>query len=371
MAYTPFALLASVLILSLSFSIPQEVHSVSNQGFSNSISESWARTQNVYSLQSLKLLADRSLNREIDETEKKIEILTRNGSLSGEKIQYHAFNSWAQRSRELTSSSYGIGLKNLDVSVDNLTISASSQILYEDDLITEVLNSRSKIDVNKVKDPLASKVGLNYDIERCNFENISQKLYSGDNSNGIARGNPVKSGQTDISEVAEPSNKVILTQNVRRFNKNTTSEYAGYITLDEPPSPSSYNDNFVTDAPYIPSFKASQRVIIYNGVRKSNFKRMIDTSCYLPTAIPTAPSISDRIEGSQAGASPNGIFTLVDTDKIGTTSEESNILFQRINGAQNLVELRGITSADGIEWPYFKVGTRFADIRGFSDLSTE
>lgn len=369
MAYTPFALLASILIISMAFTSIPNNYEISPQGFSHSINEAWTRSQNVYSLDSLKILAERSIGDRVSQPQKKIETLIRNGSISGREVQSNSFESWKDRSRALLSREFDIELSNPEVSIDNLTVETQSQLIYRGQIITEALRSKSEILVRNTTDPLASEIGLNYDIEKCDFRKLSNKLYEGDNSKGTARGIPIKSSARDIETVPSPSDKIIFTENVRRFEKDLISEYAGYVTLDEPPEPSSYNDNFVTDAPRLPSFTSDQRAIIYNGAWKSNFKRMIEDNCYFSTSVSAAPSIVDRLENRETGSKPDGIFTLVDTEKIGEDSEKSNILFQRANGTSDLVKLKGVTSADGIEWPYFRVGARFGNVRGLSELS--
>ncbi|NMJ77421.1 hypothetical protein GLU64_03355 [Nanohaloarchaea archaeon] len=357
----------------MAFTSAPNNYQTSAQGFSHSINEAWTRSQNAYSLDSLKILGNRSIDETVNQPQKKIETLIRNGSISGLENQSNSFESWKDRSKALLSREFDIELSNPEVSIDNLTIETQSQFIYKGQIITETLSSKSEILVRNTTDPLASEIGPNYDIEKCDFQKLSNKLYEGDNSKGTARGIPIKSSAPDIETVPSPSDKkIIFTENVRRFEKDLISEYAGYVTLDEPPEPSSYNDNFVTDAPRLPSFTSDQRAIIYNGAWKSNFNRMIEDNCYFSTSVSTAPSIVDRLENRTTGSKPDGIFTLVDTEnteKIGKDSGESNILFQRANGTSDLVKLKGVTSADGIEWPYFRIGAPFENVRGLSELS--
>lgn len=370
MAYTPFALLAATLIVSMAFTTFETGHTVSEQGYTHSLKESWGRTQSYYALNSLRNLAEISTDSDVNNFSESMKSLLEEGRFGGLEVQETSYENWKSDSQNLSGVEGNLELQNLSVSVDNFTLATSSRLFYRGDIFGESFGLERRINISEVQDPLMEEIGLNYTIEACGFNNLALKLYTGDNYRGEARGEPLlRPNGFDLEEVSNPSDVIIFTSEIRQFDNETTSDFAGYVTLKEPPRPASYNNNFVTDAPYIPSFEEGQRAIIYEGLRTSNFHRMIRDDCYLSTAINEAPAVDERIEGEYVGESADGLFTLVDTDQVGTAEDKSNIGFQRVNGSGDLVSMHGITSGEGIVWRDFRVGESLSSIRGMGELA--
>jgi hypothetical protein len=353
MAYTPFALLAAALLVSMAFSTPSDLgQEPINPAYSQSVEESWRITQGAYALEASRILAE---DDSVSNYSESAANLTYEG-VSGELQQDANFLNWSEKVEDLSNRVHQVKVSDLNVSTSNLSIVVKSDFRLELDDVNRSFQTTTYRQVSGVKDSLLTGTA-DRNITACSFDRIAYKPLSGySDDNGTARGIPVN----DTESIED--DEILVVENVSEFDSNKVLGMEGFFSTWKPENPSDYNDNYVI-GDSVPEFQEGQRAIIHEGLWKSNFNRTRG-NCYLPTSLNRAPGISERIEGEQTGDSDQGVFTVLQD----FNSSESDIGFERVNEPGGVTGIQGVTSGEGKVWEKFNMSKELAEEQGLSDL---
>jgi hypothetical protein len=364
MAYTPFALMASVIILSMAFTSPHIVTGDISHEYAYSVQESWAETQTAYAIKSTDVLAGITQNNEVNNYEEAAANLTSNGIYEGNPETSHNYINWSKEV-EKYSQIKNIELENLNVTAINLSIKTESNFKLELGDRNHSFNADYRRKVYGVEDPILSSIDKR-DIKPCSFEKLASLQYTGGNYNGSARGKPViNPADASLTTISNKAEKILLTSdNITDYEENALNMFAGYSTEEDPAKPGDYNSNYVVNAPRVPDFESKQRAIIHEGLWKANFFRAQNNECYLPTANQDTPSMTDRIENKTRGSTNQGIYTLVEP-----VASESDVGYERKDGSSlALTKLEGVSKGEGETWVDFQMSNSLANQIGLNRL---
>lgn len=364
MAYTPFALIASLVIVSMAFTTPSIQSDEISHEYSYSVQESWGETQTAYAINSTDILAEITQNNEVSNYEEAAANLTRNGTYEGAHETVNNYINWSKEV-EKYSKIKNAKVENLNVSASNLTIETESKFRLEMDNRNHTFRADYERKVYGVEDPILSGIDTR-DIEPCSFEEIAYREYTGGGYNGSARGKPViNPADASSATVSNRGEKILVTSdNITDYNEGRVDNFAGYSTEQDPANPENYNSNYVVNAPKVPQFESNQRALIHEGLWKANFFRIKNNKCYLSTAHQDTPSIPDRIENKTRGSTSQGVFTVVEP-----SASESDIGYERKDSSGlTLVELEGVSTGSGEIWSDFRISDSLAIKLGLEKL---
>lgn len=365
MAYTPFALLAAVIIVSMAFTATNSVdQDPFSQEYMNSIEESWEITQTSYAINSADILAEKTLSNEVDNFGRAAENLSANGTYQGVEETENNYRNWSSEVLNLSSGVVDTELSNLTISTTNLSVETNSQFKLDFDRVNYTIEAEQSREIYDVKDPILENIESR-NMTACSYTELAKKQFSGSDYNGTARGKPA----IEADDVPGNNDEILVTSQITgNYSTSNVQQYAGYVTEEEnfgTESPEDYNDNYVVGVGSLPEFSDSQRALIHQGLWKSNFFTTRNNECYLPTSLEQAPGISDRIENKTRGSRSEGIYTILDN----LDSSSSDIGYERKNSSDvNSVGIEGVSSGDGETWTDFSMGESLAIDTGLSKL---
>ncbi len=296
--------------------------------------------------------------------------LSKKGSYKGIN-QPVSLERFSNKTRNLSNKIEELQINITDVKSENFTISVDSSTRISFASLAQVQDTSTEFEINNVSDTLLSRYGYNSNISRCSYTKFANKIGSGSNVNGTARGDP----EVTPSSLSPDSREVLVTTDVTQYSTTDVTNYAGFISSGNPSNPSTYNQNYVTGLPSLPSFKPLQRVLLHenpsssnSGAWKSNIYSTISSGCYIPTSIKSAPSVEERIENKSRGVDEDGLVTIINASSLGTDSSESNIGFERVDKPSDLVEIEGVSEGEGVIKNYFRVNRSTAQSVGLQPL---
>lgn len=365
MAYTPFAILLAVVMVSFASSPPigleMGLYPVEER---YSLESSIEQTQQSYALKSIQNLANISKNQDVNDFNSSVKKLYVNGSY-GTNLQSKNMESLQKQYESSSGTLKHLKLDKIELSVNNLTLKTNTEIMLGLDRYNTTTLATHYSQINSVDDPLLENIGYEAEINSCGYEKLAEKYVSSD-YNGTARGEPVVE-PSDIATITNKHRKIVLSSDITSYNPSDVQDYAGYVSATSPSSPGDYNVNHATGLT-IPTVKNQDRVIIHEGMWISNVYKTIINQCYLKTSQKSTPSIPDRIENKTRGDSSQGVYTVINASKVGKDSDESNIGYERVDKPSNMVNITGITNTDGIEWQYFRMNKSTAKHSGLEEL---
>ena len=330
---------------------PDYLHSVEN---------GWKNTQEAYSIRATKNLADITQSNTVDNYQSAATALVKNGTYRGTVRQEANYLNWSNEAVKISSKIKAMHLRDLNISVQNLTVNTESEFNVSLNDRTRTFHTSGKRKVYGVEDPILQGIDTR-EIESCSFNRLAERVYTGSDANGTARG---KTALEDISPQNEDE-KILLTSDVEKYNEGDVRDLAGYVSIAAPSDPSSYNDVYTVGIPDIPDFDSEERAIIHQGLWKSNFFRTRDNECYLPASHEKTPSIADRIENKTRGSASQGVFTVISTGG----SSESEIGYERADkSGLNLRQINGVSTGEGETWSNFRMSRGLAEELGLSSL---
>lgn len=330
-----------------------------------SLQESWQHTQEEYTLRSLQKLADISADKQVESLETGVENLTENGNLNGTHQLDINHRNWSKHATELSSEIQETRLEVTSVEAYNFTLNTSSNLTVDTEKGGFTARIESSTEIKQVKDPLLDEISYQTEIEACNFNKLAERVSTAE-WNGTARGKPVKKAPGNID--SPYGEKILVTTDITQYDNDTTRQLAGYVSETDPTRPGKYNDNYVVGVSSTPDFENRQNALINDGLWKTNFERVIEARCYLSTSLDAAPSVKNRIEDRSRGENSQGIFTVLNASEVGETTD-SDIGYERVNSTGlNLEQIEGISTGEGLTWPYFRMSQKLAEQHGLGDL---
>ena len=361
--------MAATVILSLALGPSNVVQTERHDlGDVSSMQKSWEITQGEYSVRSLQTLAEISQDSTVDNFREGLENLTRRGTLDGEKQQDVNFEDWRAEMKQLSGNLDSASVNKINISVENLTVSTSSETVLEYPQTQVAYTAEHETNVSGVEDVLLDSIGYDTEIDPCRYTDLAVEGPEGAVTSGTSRGYPLIEPDDPSSEL-EPESHIIITSDITSYNNSTTANFAGYISENEPGQPSDYNSNYVIGTSSLPSFEDDQTAIIHQGVWKSNFERTIKDECFLSSGLQNTPSIEERMREEANGSSNQGIFTVLNASEVSTSDSDSNIGYERIDSSgRELVSIEGVSTGDGITWSYFRMSRELAEAKGASGL---
>lgn len=367
MAYTPFAIMASILVISFATSQAGTNlnNSVEPNGFTEEIEKSTEQTQSVYSLRSLQTVANISKTDNIGEFYTAMGNVTAYGEYNDVKRQDISIQSYEALMEGISGKIDSMKFDSPDISVENFTLRTESEVYLVSGSRNHTFTAESEAEIKDTADPLLHRSGYTRQIDRCVYDSMIQRVpggnYPGDAS---ARGTPlVNPDSSTLSSESSKSSKVVVADDIRDYNNDTVAQFAGYTSEEEPADPSRFNDNYVTGIE-APSFLTGQNLIIHRGAWKSSIQEAINTECYMPTSNIQTPSIPERVEQKSSGQTEQGVYTVLSVD--GDTT--SNIGYERINGSYTLVEIEGVSAGEGITTSTFRASQELMESEGLDEL---
>jgi len=365
MAYTPFAVLLALVMVSFASNPPMasemDLYPVKER---YSLESSVEQTQQSYALKSIQNLANISKNQDVTNFNSSVKELYVNGSY-GTNNQLKNMESLQTQYESSSGTLKHLKLDKISLSVSNLTLRTNTEIMLGLDRYNTTTRASHYSEINSVDDPLLENIGYEAEINSCPYEKLAEK-HSTSDYNGTARGEYVVD-PSDISTIPEKDRKILVSADITTYDSSDVQDYAGYISETDPSSPGDYNINHATGLT-LPSLENQQRIVIHQGMWTSNIHRTIKNHCYLKTSQISTPSIPDRIENKTRGNSNEGVYTLVNTTKTGKDSDKSNIGYERVDKPSELVNITGVTQTDGIEWEYFRMNKSTAEYSGLEQL---
>lgn len=367
MAYTPFALLASVIIISMAFTATNSVDSGTiSQEYLHSVENSWSITQTEYAINAADILAEETIDgQKVENFETAARNLTMNGTYKGARRTSNSYLNWSNNVKPISSRIEDIELENLKVSAANVSLRTESIFKIELEDRNRTFRTVENRKVTNVTDPVLEGVESR-EINACSFDRLAEKQFLGSEYNGTARGLPVvEPADASSNTVDNRADKILFSSDVTNYSSSNVQEFAGYSSGNAPNNPGNYNEVFVVDSPYIPDFDSNQRAIIHEGLWKSNFARAQNNECYLPTSLEQTPSIPDRIENKTRGSTSQGIYTILSD----LSSSESDIGYERKDATRlNDVSIEGVSTGQGGTWPDYSMSESLAESTGLRDL---
>ena len=362
MGYTPFAIFASLTILTLAFSgIGVEIQGQVTHDLPHSTERSVEATQAVYTQDSISELAEISKTEDIQSFKQSVKNLTLRGKFRGSEEKESDLSRLSSNIAQLLGKVDKTEIKNFSFNLQNFSLSTSTEarLILEDKNFS--LKSEETSKVSNVTDPLLDSAGFSRRVQTCSYQSLIKEIEGASTSSGTARGKPLNA--SDISPSSD-RDKVVYSSDITRFNNDTISNFAGYLSTATPSNPSNYNDNYAVGLE-IPEFALGQRIIIHQGAWKSNVNRTISNECYLDTPNIPTPSIGERIENKSIGETAQGVFSLLN---VQGDSSKSNVVYERISGSGDLVELEGINRGDGESSSSFRINRSLAESEDLQPL---
>lgn len=362
LAYTPFALIAATIIVSMAFTSINNVDTgtVDFSGM-DSVAESWEQTQVSYAVDSLDTIS-REASPPITEQEvySAASSLTITGVYNSVQERNSTYQNWSS-SVTMQLPVQETSLRDVETSVDNLTVRTSSTLEVSSSQGTVNYSLNHTASIMEVQDPLLDNTTYSRDINSCSFEHLGVKLYDGEISSGIVRGDAVVEPQ-DITSVTSQGSKILVTSDVTSYDQSEVEDFLGYFSVQEPVSPDNYNDNYTAGTSAMPDVESGEQVIIHSGFWKSNFETAIQTGCYMPSSLEETPDFTERLNEQRTGNSAEGIFTVV-----SPSPSQSSIAYERVSSRSlSLVEIETVSETG--EWPNFRISEHLAESNGLNEL---
>ena len=362
LAYTPFALIAATIIVSMAFTSINNVDTgAADLSTMDSVANSWEETQASYAVDSLDTIS-REASTPITEQEvySAASGLTETGVYNSVQERNSTYPNWsssvtAQLPVQETS------LRDIETSVNNLTVRTSSTLETKTSQGAVNYSLEHTASITGVQDPLLDNTTYSRDINSCGFEHLAVKLYDGEVSSGTVRGDAVVEPQ-DITSIASQDSKILVTSDVTGYDQSEVEDFLGYFSVQEPVSPDNYNDNYTAGTTALPDVESGEQVIIHSGLWSSNFETAIQTGCYMPSSLADTPTFTERLNEQVTGDSGGGIFTVV-----SPSSSQSDIAYERVSSSSlNLVEIEAVSETE--EWPDFRMSEQLAETIGLNEL---
>jgi hypothetical protein len=359
-AYTPFALIASSLLL-LIFTVPlganpqsveTEIHPIeSSQTYEHSVGES------------LENIAEKSLNTNLRGLNK--DLVNESRSLENAKQEFISSyslesNSAGYNTTEVTQEAesevdggerLNTDISSLDsVSQEGLAIAGDQKMSYV--YTDEILGTRYE---RRIRDYRASVEGsldpLNYyrtgekiRYKTCGYSKPAYRIGSGNETSGFNSifGEAIVRPE-NISNVENKDDKIIFT----RRTDAQLSDFLAVVTQNESVDRSV---EWITDFEYQRPVKNGQNIILKDDEAfVSHFREIIDRKCFVEAG--NAPGVFQRMENSTSESS-NGILTFNYDSNSSIANEDYNLIGQRDEG----VNVSGVTDVGiGDERPWFRV----------------
>lgn len=369
MAYTPFAVMAALAVITVSFQVSEPLQKdIPESNELKSIESVVESTTISYSSYSLQNLAEVAKSRPVENLSDAMANLTARGGYNSIS-QPHSLDVFASGMEKYSSSMMNVSIEVKDASIENLTVEVYAKTSVEFSSMEKIYNTSVDYYLEDVDDPLLSNIGYNSTITKCGYRSLAEKAGTGSNVSGVARGFP----EVNPSSLTPSSREILITDDVTRYASSSVQNYAGYVSVVNPSNPGNYNSNHVAGTSNITSFESGQMVLISDqatkpGYWKTNVHRTIENNCYISVPLESAPSVSDRFENSSRGSSSNGVLTVLNASEVGQSSSESNIGFERVERPSDLVGISGITTGDGITKSYFRMNRSTARSTGLGPL---
>lgn len=341
-------------------SVSQVQYDTESPVYINSVEETWETTQGSYAVDSLAVAAEQvSTPTTREEVEEAVENLTTKGAFNSINYRNATTQNWASTAVNQSNRLREISMTNFEAEIDDLTVATTSQMKIQIHDFNQTRNTSDRAPVRDVEDFMLQENGFDKEINRCSFDNLAERLYTGNQSSGTVRApaavEPESLGSTD-------NNKIIVTSNISEYPDSEVNSFAGYFSQYQPENPSNYNDNHTVGTPAMPDVENGQHTIIHQGFWQSNFEEAISTGCYMPTDLEEAPSVVDRINNETRGSSGQGGYTV-----LSPVSAEPDVGYQRVDGSGISVESIETVSESGA-YPDFLIGRSLVEAEGFSDL---
>lgn len=362
LAYTPFALIAATIIVSMAFTSINNVDTgTADFSTMDSVGDSWEETQASYAVDSLDTIS-REASTPITEQEVYTAAsgLTETGVYNSVQERNSTYLNWSSSVTEQLPVQK-ISVRDMETSVDNLTVRTSSTLEAKSSQGAVNYSLGHTTSIIGVQDPLLDNTTYSRDINSCSFEHLAVRLYDGEISSGTVRGDAVVEPQ-DITSITSQDSKILITSDVTGYDQSEVEDFLGYFSVQEPVSPDNYNDNYTAGTSAMPNVDSGDQVIIHSGFWESNFETGIETGCYMPSSLEETPDFTDRLNEQASGDSAEGIFTV-----ISPSPSQSSIAYERISSRNlNLVEIE--TVSETREWPDFRISEQLAESIGMDEL---
>jgi len=365
MAYTPFALLAATIMVTMAFGSYTNIDTEPVETeYDNSVFWSWGETQASYAVDSLsKYVQLYSGDKTESEVNLALETLTKNGTYQSNRERISTYRNWTKEIENLSPKLNSTKLSNLNADIENLTVRTEADFNVDTQVKTVEKPVTSSKYIKDVEDPLLESTSYSRKIDYCGFDTLANKIFDNsdlDESNGTIRGKPI------VEPTSLPTNsrnsKIVVSKNITNYTNTEVQDFAGYFSRYTPTSPENYNDNYAVGAASMPNISTGNRAIIKEGFWKSNFHEAIPQNCYIPSNLEETPSIYDRINESTRGDTNEGIFTVLNPQP-----GESEIGYERLdNSSLNIVGIETVSESEA--WPDFNMSESLAESEGLTEL---
>ena len=366
MAYTPFALLAASIMVTMAFGSYTSINTEPVQtSYSHSIAESWEETQSSYAVDSLsEYIQLYSGDKTRSEVNQALKTLTRNGTYQSNQERTSTYINWTQKTQSQSTKIAATNLSNPNIEVENVSIRTRADLKIKTPEKTVKRSVTSSKYISNVEDPLLESASYSRKVNYCGFDSLANKILETselDESNGEVRGEAIV--EPEPLPTSSRNSKIIITENISDYDETNTTDFAGYFSQKRPTSSGDYNDNYAVGTSSMPEISTGDGAIIKNGFWKSNFHKAITQNCYIPTKLEKAPSIYDRINESTRGNTNEGIYTVLQPQQ-----NKSDIGYERLdNSSLNIVGIETVSEPGA--WPDFNMSENLADSEGLTELA--
>lgn len=338
MVYTSFALMASALMISGAFVLSQQdTRSTSSTRiteasfFLDSVLQDMDRSLSMATRRAFTASTNYVIinNQPLSSPEKNISSALVNGTISGEELDNMedvSIEDWSDRvSGMATDSSYSLSIKVTDYGINASGMKAESYYSVfaslKDPVSLATFNrtetAYTSTRLEGVEDPmitLQSKARYVSKYTDCGFDEPAEDLLdAGIHSETYGYGEAVVN-PSDISTLSNPSEKVIVVDDVDSYQVSEVNNFAAAVSLNSNSS-SGYSNAYAFDVASIEDIETNQTVLVDGkDIWVTRFHEMFSKGCYVPDD--EGPDVLDRIENKLSNDGGEGLATMIDVSKL-------------------------------------------------------
>ncbi len=377
MAYTPFAVMASGLLISLMM-MPYSGMDLSIGGEADQIGQASFYHEKVHddSVRAYDIAFDRSLSAATARVVSDGVPLSRpreaiasgaiNATVEGQTMNYtvnSSMRSWANRvSNTSETTGYQMNWSFPSVEVDMRSpFTLSSNLTFRsrlyDPSLRLYLNETAKITTSQqiegLEDPylrIQTRDFYGHIYSRCSFNSLINDIgAAGEDSGSLVWGRAVIEPDMDDNPTTE--NRVLVGNDVEAdYTPDQVQQFEAFISEDSVGDPADYNSHYQTEQTQLGSINQNMSLIMDSDqLYNTHFRDMIRQSCYLPSTGGNlnGPGFLQRLQNDGTADNQPGLVSLVDKEELQTSSTDSNTdyVFFSDNPGQfgTPVSIRGVT----------------------------
>lgn len=405
MAYTPFAVMASGLLISLmmmpygglDLSVDGEADRIGQASFYHDrIYSDMDRAYNIALGRAMSGVTSLVVNEGVplDQPRDEVKSAGINATSGGDELNYTVNSSMKNWANRIGNTSQNTGYR-FNYTFNSVEVDKKTEFVVQSNLTMDsrlhdpsmrlYLNASETVrveqSIEELEDPyLRIQTGDFYGhfYSRCGFDSLSQQIETAnDDSGSLVWGRASINPTIDAETVTQ--NRILVSEDVEaNYAPGDVQGFEAFISADQVANPGDYNDHYQAGIGTINDIGDNMSLVMESDVLyNTHFRDMVNEGCYMTSEDGSlnGPGFFDRLSNEDTPGTDSGLVSLIDKQELQTVNTDSNVdyVFFGDNPDQfgSTREVRGVTFGDsGSEYrSNFRVDQYHVDQWSINDLA--